>query len=253
MADPVPITIGQRLVAAELRHRRHAAGYTVHDVALMMDISPSKISRLEHSRRPLHFVDAAGLLALYRVTSSEREALLDLCRPNTPSRGWCLPTRDLSQAHRHVESHATRYTMFDALTIPAPLQTPDYTRHLCANLGHTPDDTERRIACAQGRASLLSRDRPPEVTLFVSEEALCRPIGPTPIMTAQYHHLARLTRKRSVTFRIVPAEVSAPRLGAFAFYESEDLPPIVVLETPRALSFMDTKPEVDYYATAIRG
>ncbi|SHF94426.1 hypothetical protein SAMN05444320_105572, partial [Streptoalloteichus hindustanus] len=32
-----------------------------------------------------------------------------------------------------------------------------------------------------------------------------------------------------------------------------DLPPIVVLETPRALSFMDTKPEVDYYATAIRG
>ncbi|WP_073489496.1 helix-turn-helix domain-containing protein [Streptoalloteichus hindustanus] len=246
-------TVGERMAAAELRHRREAAGYTVQEVAVMMDVSASKISRIEHCRRGLKLVDAAGLLALYRVTGAEREALLDLCRPNTPTRGWCLATRELPRAHMHLESKATRVTMFDALTIPAPLQTPDYTRHLCGDLGLTPEETERRMACAWGRGEVLLRDRAPESAMFVSAAALSRLTGPAQVMAAQYEHLVNLAWRRSITFRVVPAEVSAPRLGAFAFYECEDLSPVVVLETPRAVSFVDGPSEVDYYAEAIGG
>ncbi|SHF14002.1 helix-turn-helix domain-containing protein [Streptoalloteichus hindustanus] len=242
-------TIQERMMAAELRRLRETTGHTGQRVADLIGFSLSKISRLESAKRGLKIEDVAALLTLYGIANPDREALLDLCRPS-PAQGWCPAARELPGVHAHLESDATTVTVVDILTIPGPLQTEDYTRHLCDALRLTPEEATRRVACRRGRSTVLLGDQSPHATLLVGQDALHRVVGSREVMAAQYEYLLDLARRESVAFRVAPA-TAAVGVSGFVLCEYENQSPVVVLETPVAVVFADQAPETGYYRGVI--
>ena len=64
-------SIRSRQVAAELRALREKAGLSGAEVAKLMGMSPSKISRIETGNSGLQIEDVASLLGLYQVPAAK--------------------------------------------------------------------------------------------------------------------------------------------------------------------------------------
>ncbi|MGH3805214.1 MAG: helix-turn-helix domain-containing protein [Pseudonocardiaceae bacterium] len=80
-------SIRSRQAAAELRTLREQAGLSGAEVAKRLDMSPSKISRIETGNSGLQLEDVAALLGLYQVPTAVRDDLLDLVR-RSEEHGW---------------------------------------------------------------------------------------------------------------------------------------------------------------------
>src|SRR5256886_15889559 len=74
-------------VAAELRNRRERRGLSCAEVARMLGVSASKISRIETGNSGLQVDDVAALLGFYQVPEAKRQELLDLLRRGD-QKGW---------------------------------------------------------------------------------------------------------------------------------------------------------------------
>ena len=106
-------SIRSRQVAAELRTLREQADMSGAEVAKLMGMSPSKISRIETGVTGLQIEDVAALLGLYKVPASTRDELLDLVRrseetwlvdpPTRPAPALAQPDRLRSQGHPGAE------------------------------------------------------------------------------------------------------------------------------------------------------
>src|SRR5258707_8711394 len=80
VTSPVsPVVRGRRL-AAILHQLRTASGKTVEEVAVHLECSAAKVSRIENGLVGVRIQDARDLLDLYGITGSQRESILDLVR-----------------------------------------------------------------------------------------------------------------------------------------------------------------------------
>ncbi|MGH3947383.1 MAG: helix-turn-helix domain-containing protein, partial [Pseudonocardiaceae bacterium] len=86
MQDREP-TIRSRELGEGLRRAMQHAGLTGKQVARLLDLSPSWVSRLISGKRNVSAVQVSAFLAVCRVPSAERDRLLALCEDqHTP--GW---------------------------------------------------------------------------------------------------------------------------------------------------------------------
>jgi transcriptional regulator with XRE-family HTH domain len=250
-------SVRSRQVAAELRTLREQAGLSGAEVAKLMGMSPSKISRIETGNSGLQIEDVAALLGLYQVPAATRDELLDLVR-RAEERGWWTRQPGLPKLWRTLidfEAKATRIQNYEALVVPGLLQTAEYTRAVIQGIAPTVSATEldSLVAARMARQALLTRASAPQFFAVVDEGALRRPIGEPGVMHRQLHHLLVVAEQPHVTLRVVPlaAGTHAGLRGPFMILEFDEEPALVYLENHGTVMFLEEEADLSSYRVAL--
>ncbi len=252
MEDREP-TVRSRELGEGLRRAMQNAGLAGKDVARLLDLSPSWVSRLISGKRNVSAVQVSAFLAVCRAPSAERDRLLALCdEQHTP--GWFqqhgsrLPLQLVTLIDH--ENKAVAIGDFQSTLVPGLLQTGDYTRALIREAGTIPaDEINDRVAARLARQSLLSRDDPARFTFFIHEFVLRLPVGGPAVMADQLGLLERMSRRPYLTLRMVPAALGAHAAinGSFTLMEFAEFKPVVYLESETSSLFLEKPVEIAAY------
>lgn len=257
MTDNPNPSVRSRQVANQLRRIREDLGLTGAEVAKLLDMSPSKISRIETGNRMLSVDVVAALLGLYKVPERMREQILDQVR-KAENRGWWesrglgLPT--LWTALINFESRANRIQNYEALFIPGLLQIPEYTAAIIKgiNAAMTESELTNLIAARMARQAALRRSGL-QFLAVIDEGALRRPLTESGVMRRQLRHLADSSERSNVTLRVVPLRAGphAGLRGPFAVMEFSEEPSLVYIENQTTFMFLDEKEDFAAYCVAL--
>ncbi|HEY6423390.1 MAG TPA: helix-turn-helix transcriptional regulator [Pseudonocardiaceae bacterium] len=252
MQDREP-TIRSRELGEGLRRAMQHAGLTGQQVAKLLDLSPSWVSRLISGKRNVTAVQASAFLAVCRAPSAERERLLELCdEQHTP--GWFqqhgsrLPLQLVTLIDH--ENIAVAISCFVSTLVPGLLQTGDYARALFNQAGRVPaGEIDDRVAARLARQGLFSRDRPARFTFYLHEFVLRLPVGGPAVMIDQLQLLERMSRRPYLTLRVVPAALGAhaATAGEFILMEFAEFKPVVYLESETSSLFLEKPVEIAAY------
>ena len=250
-------SIRSRQVAAELRTLREQAGLSGAEVAKLMGMSPSKISRIETGITGLQIEDVAALLGLYKVPAATRDELLDQVR-RSEERGWWTRQPGLPQLWRSLidfEAKASRIQNYEALVVPGLLQTAEYARAVIQGIAPAITEAElgNLVAARMARQAVLTRADAPQFIAVVDEGALRRPIGEPGVMHRQLHHLLGVAEQPHVMLRVVPlaAGAHAGLRGSFVILEFVEEPALVYLENHGTYSFLEEEVDLAAYRLAL--
>ncbi|QFG23954.1 helix-turn-helix transcriptional regulator [Actinomadura sp. WMMB 499] len=207
-------SVRQRRLAAELRRLREGRRLTGDDVALRLDWSTAKVSRIENARTGAKIVDVRRLLDLYEVAGDRRDDLLALAR-DAEERGWWEDYRDLPRPLADfiaLESEASAVREWGSTVFPGLLQTEAYARHVIGGWSELatlpPQELRRRVEVRMRRQGLLRGPRPLELSVVLDEAVLQRRIGDAEVMRAQLDRLCAFTELPNVTVQILPLGVA---------------------------------------------
>ncbi|WP_116051561.1 helix-turn-helix domain-containing protein [Amycolatopsis palatopharyngis] len=244
-------TVRSRELGEGLRRAMEKAQLTGQDAARTLGWSQSRVSRLLSGKRGGNDeVEVSAFLAVCRVTGAERKRLLGLCHEvGTP--GWLqqhgsrLP-RQLRTLIDH-EDKAVRTGDFQPMVVPGLLQTPEYARALLSGTGTLPAaEIEGRVRARLDRQRVLAASHGRQFTYFLHEFALRLPVGDSEVMSGQLHHLLRLSVRKNISLRVVPAAagVHAGVAGAFKLMEFPEFSPVVYLDSQTASLFLEAPEEI---------
>jgi transcriptional regulator with XRE-family HTH domain len=252
MEDREP-TVHSRELGEGLRRAMHNAGLTGKDVAKLLDLSPSWVSRLISGKRNVTAVQASAFLAVCQAPSAERERLLALCdEQHTP--GWFqqhgsrLPLQLVTLIDH--ENKAVAISGFEATVVPGLLQTGDYTRALIREAGTLPpEEIDARVAARLARQALFSRSDPARFTFYLHEFVLRLPVGGPAVMSDQLGQLHRMSTRPYLTLRVVPAALGghAAINGSFRLMEFTEFKPVAYLESETSSVFLEKPMEIAAY------
>lgn len=226
------LSIAQRRVGLELRRLRTAAGKTLEDVAIVMEWSPSKVSRVETGESPILVRDVQLLSYLLGAEPEVSDALVDLVRA-AKVKGWWEPYRDvLGGNYIPFEAKADEVNEFQMEVVCGLLQTSAYARAIMrgARLDASDEETERRVQMRLDRREALDReDEPLRLWSIMSEGALRREIGGPDVLRAQLKHLVEIAERPNIDIQILPFKAGAhPALTcAFTVFRYDDAEPLV--------------------------
>lgn len=232
-----------RVLGAWLRDAREAADLGVRELARLLDIGHTNISRWETAERLPRPEDVAMILTAVGVNGAERERLINLARaagePNWVTVGVPGASEALD-ALMEFEKTAKRVTEWSVSVIPGLLQTGDYTRAIMADSGASDQETDARVMLRLTRRDVLTRRNPVTFQALIGESALRQVIGGREVMADQLRHLLRMAEVPAVTLRVVPTGHGwHPGLaGPFELLEFETGRPIVHLEHLRSSLFL---------------
>jgi transcriptional regulator with XRE-family HTH domain len=229
-------TVRRRRLGIELRRLREAAGLTIEDVAKVLDVSDSKISRIETASVGASWRDVRDILDVYRVTGPERDGLIQLARDARQKGWWHQAYGDLPIAALvGLEDAAATIRTYQPLLVPGLLQTEEYASFvLRAIFPDRPGEADRRTEFRMARQALLTQMDPPQFWAVLDEAVLRRHVGGRHILRRQLEHLRSMASRPNITVQVLPFESGehAAMDGGFAiveFPESVD-PDFVYLE-----------------------
>jgi transcriptional regulator with XRE-family HTH domain len=212
-----------------LRRLREAAGLTCGEVAVRLDCSGSKISRIETGRLSVSPRDVRDLLAIYDVPEDQRDSLIQLARESR-QKGWWQGFGERVEPHLAtyigMESEASDIRHFNVGRIPTLLQTEEYARAVvnagrAKSLGY-PGPADAMVQMMMERQR-MSRACPPNIWVVLEETALRRQVGGREVMRQQIGHLIELSSTPTTFVQFIPFSVGA--------HVSMDMP-FVVLSFP---------------------
>ncbi len=228
-------------LGAELKRLRVLAGLSGSQMAQLIGVSQSTVSRIEKgdSVPPAAQVNAwadgagAGEERRMLVLSLAEAAVNEVITHRERLGGGLAAIQD--QVH-DLERTARTLRHFQPGTIPGLLQTAEYARRILA-FADPSADIGQAIAARLARQRLLyETDRSFEFLL--TEAALRYRPGPEDVLTAQLDHLAAVVTLHTISFGVIPAnaEMHAITRCAFIIYEDriDDRPPFAFVETPHA-------------------
>lgn len=195
----------------ELRRRREAAKLTIDEVARDLDISVSKISRIETAHVAATWRDVRDMLDLYDVSGPEREDLIDLAREARRKGWWHEEYSDLPVTFAGFEADATSIQMYTPLAVPGLLQTKQYAREVIRKIRQdlSSDEIERRVEFRMTRQRILGRASPPTLWTVVDESILLRPVGGRGVMQEQLEKLIEASEEPNIILQILPLKAGA--------------------------------------------
>jgi transcriptional regulator with XRE-family HTH domain len=198
----------RRRLGAELRRLREEAGLTIDRVAEALECSQSKVSRIETGQVSASPRDVRDMLALYRVSDTQREAMVQIAREARQPGWWqkFLDVPDGVPAYVGLEAAATSIDVYMSLIVPALLQTADYARAVIGTVRPDlpPAEIDRRVELRLRRQALLDQDRPPTLRVLLDDTVLWRPVGGPAVMAAQRRRLLEDAARPAVTIRVLP-------------------------------------------------
>ena len=168
--------VRRRLVGGALRRYRENMGYTLDDVARVLECDRSKVSRIETGQRGIRPKELRELLAEYGVPAREQAALTAIASRGG-QHGWWQPYRDILPGpyldYVIMEAAAAEIMTYEAQLVPELLQTEDYARALAAGSGYDSGPQREEILTAKGmrREAILGR-RKHRLWVVLSEAAL---------------------------------------------------------------------------------
>jgi hypothetical protein len=148
------------------------------------------------------------------------------------------------------ENKAVTISAFELTLIPGLLQTGGYAHAVISRIATVPAvEVDERVAARLARQCLLNRERPPQFTFYVHEFALRLQVGGATVMSAQLHHLLRMSVRPYLTLRVVPASLGAhaAAAGAFKLMEFAEFKPVVYLESETCSLFLEKREEIAAY------
>ncbi|MEV5754647.1 helix-turn-helix transcriptional regulator [Actinoallomurus sp. NPDC052308] len=254
-------TVRRRIVGAQLRRLREAAGVSRKDAAEAINTTESRIGRLEQGRAGLDEDDVVALLKLYGIDDrGERDALLTVVREasrpgwlqayNNAMPAWFRPYVDLEEAAQVIRTYEVQF-------IPGLLQTPEYTRAVVRQGMSDPSsaEIERRVELRMRRQRLLYQPHPPRLWAVIDEAALWRPIGSVEVTRAQLRALHEAARRENITVQVMPFRVGghAGEAGAFTIlrFPEPELPDIAYIEQLTGAMYLEKDDDMDHYTAAM--
>lgn len=212
-----------------------------------LGLSPSLVSRMITGHRPARPIEVATFLASCGVLfGSERDKMLEFSEPYHDETGLYLSREDQWPVYLEHARNATSLVEYQPFMVPWILQTSAYTRALITDgpLG----EVDRELLIAE-RITGKDLVRRPRVELFVHELALRNQLGDSSVMSEQLHHLIRMSVRRSLSLRLVPASkgVYAGMFGSFTLLESSDYWPVLYREDHGGARLLDDPQVVTVY------
>jgi transcriptional regulator with XRE-family HTH domain len=251
--------VGRRHLAMGLRRLRASSGRTIDDVARHLECSAAKVSRMETGAVRVGLSDLRAVLELYGVMGAEREALLALARQSR-TRGWWHEFADVvpagSETFYGLEDGAATIGQHSTSLVPGLLQTPEYAGALVGSVPGVPTAIrQRRVELRRRRQRLLTRERPPTLTMVLDEAVLHREVGGRAVLAGQIAHLLDMARRPHVRLQVLPFTAGAhPAAGVsftvFGFADPAE-PPVAFREQLDANSFLDRPDQVAFYVDAL--
>jgi transcriptional regulator with XRE-family HTH domain len=228
------------------------------EVAKLLGVSASKISRIETGNSGMQVDDVAALLGYYRVPTARRQELLDMLRRGT-RKGWWQRQPGIPQQWRaliEAESKSVRILNYEPLVIPGLLQTSEYSAAIIegAEPSIASAELDNLVATRMARQTLLARASAPELVAVVYEVALRTPVGGTGVMKRQLQHLAAAAERPNIDLRVVPVNAGAHAglRGPFVILEFADEASMGFVENHDTGLFIEEGAELDRYRLAMR-
>lgn len=220
--------LGQRI-----REIRKSHNLTEEQLASRMEISQSRLSKLENGRLAPTIEFLHSLSRTLRLPSAERESLLALGELILGQfRLWDTVDRNSitkeQKAIQVLEQNAQSIHCYQDQVIPGLLQIPQYTSALFAIIdkGQAQEIESAKKARFQRRLVLSKRDK--DVDFVIAEGTLRRVVGSLDVMVGQLDYLISL-HDSGIQIRILPNErpTKAIPCGSFDIFDES----VVVLET----------------------
>ncbi|MFI6760696.1 Scr1 family TA system antitoxin-like transcriptional regulator [Micromonospora sp. NPDC050417] len=186
----------------ELRVARAAAEMSQQDLAEEINYSTALVGKIENGdRRPSAdfarrcdtVFDTGGFFArIQRLIS--RDTMVAWFRE------WA-----------GIEAEATALRGFEPLYVPGLLQTEAYMRAVLASSGLiSEEEIAQQVFARLERQEILTREKPPLLTVVIDEFVLRRMVGGPAVMREQLQHLAKVGASLPrVRIHVVPASVGA--------------------------------------------
>jgi transcriptional regulator with XRE-family HTH domain len=249
-------TVLRILLGTHLRRLRESKGITARQAASAIRSSESKISRIELGRNAIREIDVLDLLTLYKVSTEEKEQLLNLAeQANRP--GWWHRYHDILpdwfQAYVGMEEAARSIRVYEPQFIPGLLQTEEYAAAVIS-LGDFPvEEAERHVVLRKERQRRF-REGKLKLWVIVDEAALRRPVAGTSIQVEQLRYLLEQSSTANLTLQVIPYGVgghAAPSAFSMLRFADRDLPDVVYVENLTSALYLDKQVEVDRYLLAM--
>jgi transcriptional regulator with XRE-family HTH domain len=251
-------TVRRQELGAELRVLRKKAHFTLEQACEIINVSPSKLSRIETGHRRASPEEVSALLAVYGADHKKRDRLLALTRECDEVGWWQRNLTDYAE-RKHtlitLESKAESIVSFELGLVPSLLQTGEYTRAVMLEMGVIPEeDIEERMVTRLRRHSVLLRREPPELLAIIDELALRRIVGGRDVLRCQLEHLIQEADRPNITIRVVPndGQVHSAVDGSFIVVRRSGFSPVVFIETLTSGLFVEERAEVDMYELVLR-
>lgn len=245
-----------RALSAALREARTASGIGLRELARQLDISHTQVSHWETGHRVPDVEVVAMILAALRVSSAERERILDLARnvrePNWLTVGLAGIPQQLAGVVEN-ERAASAIVQWSPMALPGLLQTANYSRAIMEANRLPQHEVDLRVMVRLGRSEVITRSRPVRFSALVSEAAVREVIGGATVMAAQLRYLADMGQRPNVHLRIVPLGVGwhPGWSGPFVLYEFPDAPPVLHFEHYSSGAFIPARHDVAEYRRGI--
>ncbi|GLZ78179.1 transcriptional regulator [Actinorhabdospora filicis] len=254
---PLGPTVSQRIIGAELRMLREAAGLTCKEVSERVNFSEAKVSRIETARNSVTPNDLKFLLDAYDVTADKRAEFIELVKPRRRQKSWWNAYRDIVPERRWVyvrlEDEAEGLRNYETAFIPGLLQTADYADAIMkvTSPEATAEVRQRRVDVRLARQQVLTREFPVHLWAIIDEAALLRTKAlPAAVANEQFLHLVEAAKLPSVTIQVLPLSVGPhPAMdGAFTIIDFPDpAGQVVFLDSRTGGMYLEEDEEIRAY------
>lgn len=212
--------LAQRIVAL-----RETVGMTQAEVAkALTGVSKPKLQYLELAQRSLQDDDLKQLLRLFEVSKGERTEWLDIAAvARARGRYDRYDETDLPPAAKLAADYewgVRRLRVFSAASIPALLQTPEYTEVLVAvhRAQRASEQIAKAVEVRRLRQEILHHRDTVEYHAIIDRAVLERAIHGLPGASAQFEHIADVMECcPHVTVQVVPWSAGLYRAQAGGF------------------------------------
>jgi transcriptional regulator with XRE-family HTH domain len=220
-------TVRRRRLGTELRQLRESSGYKLEEVAALLGVAPSTLSRIETGKAPTKSVYLGQMLEQYGVVDpAQRQVLIDMAREGH-RKGWWAAYDDVLPSgfdiYVGLEAETAAVRGYEISVVHGLLQTPDYARAVFSEMfpRHGADLIDRMVALRLERQRRLDDDPPLELWAILDEEVIRRPVGGNAVMRAQLEHLLGMAARPGLTLQVLPFSCGAHagHDGAFSILE----------------------------------
>jgi transcriptional regulator with XRE-family HTH domain len=217
---------GRRL-AEELRRIRSIAGMSGRVLAEKIEISQSKVSRIEAGVSVPSLPEVRAWAEAVHASEETWQLLSALTETvHTSVSRWRTRLGDRTHLQDDVaakERAAGRIRTFQPSVVPGLLQTADYARRvfdMFQEPPYGPDQLAKAVA-ARGERQLLLYDPSRSFDFLITEGALRWRPGSPASLAAQIDRIASLSTLENVTVGVLPltARAAVPHSHAFTIYE----------------------------------
>lgn len=247
-------------LAATLRHLRHRADLSGEQLAELLGVSQSKVSRVENGRTVPSVADVQAWARACGAPTETVEALMERAEAAlTEARTWRKEhARGLGVKQEQIgrlEADAKTIRLFQDTVVPGLLQTAEYARRVFG-LANPPgqQDIAAAVAARLERQQALF-DQTKRFELLIYEAALRWPVASPPAMLGQLDRIGSLLDLPNVQIGLIPLSGPATTLlpSGFCVFGDDPEDILVTVETLTAeLHIRDAQDVQEYLETFAR-